>query len=581
MNRIKITFFSLLCFGFLLIHSLAYSQSQQWVSISNDFISVSMDKNTGRYIVYDVVNYQSPKLTNSFFPSNYLMPTALLPVSDRELSPILGFGTNAFNIATFDIDGDAVVFGSLGGQWLGEPTVLPTSIIYAWRIGSLDIIQTVEIITNIDSSFPDAVQISYDIKNNHNKNTRFIETRLVLDPIVNDGAIHPLFLPNSRNVINEHFVSSGSLPEYWIAADQKGELTALALKGVLQAPNILKPSRVYFTTIEKALADPWKYRYNRYNSITNQDNAVVLYYAQKSVYPSTTVRVASTMIAIPSLLDIFDNNGLEVRTSSFTGKNISPASIDLWIENTSTGFFDTVKLQLSVPDTLEIYDKANKSLYNIGQGIATPVNWIIGSKSPSGSGTYDISVSVHGYQNGINTTQFVIPMTVSITSVAPQNTQEELQKAIENTRNMLTPLVSVDTLTNTNTSDTLQIPTTDFYPGDTYGSSTMTLSQIYNLLSTQDNPKNKYLLQLIEKEQQLIQELQETELSIEQIDQQYDILKEVYLRLYKDPSRTDREQINIQELSDNIITLENRLLEQEQNLSNIVNSITQEKISLE
>ena len=540
----------------------------QWVSISNEYVGVSVDIKTGRYIVYDVVNeYVPSEIEKSFFPRSFLQYTSPISAEDQKYLPLLGSSTNALNVTTINIDNTPVVFGAENGQWLSPPIVQNDSIIYGWTIGGLEIIQTVAIVTNTETLFPDAVLITYDVVNKDPTTSRQVAARLVLDPNVGDDQVNAFFLPNHDVINNEYYVTLEALPEYWLTSDFTGEVSPSSLKGFVQNQHPIKPSEMYFTTINKALRNIWEYKYSKYTSIHKKDNAVVMFFDDQFIAPNSSIRIASTMVGIPSLINVFGNNGLEVRTSTFTSQQTTPLSVDLWLQNMKAEIFDEVVLEIKIPPTLEVYDSLIKRVGDVGYGNKHPVSWNVASKSKQGN-THDVLIAVKGYQNGIITSQFDIPIVINIDDEFIKNNDQELLEAIDKTKTTVQQLTPIAKETNV-------LIVSEFNPGDTYGSASESLSKIYNYLQKNDNIANKQIIKMIETEQVLIKEIVDIENNLLDINKQYDILLGIYERLYKDNSKIDREQINIQNLTDNIGNIEDKLKQQESMISNITSDLNQ------
>ncbi|MGL4677277.1 MAG: hypothetical protein ACRCWI_06385 [Brevinema sp.] len=532
----------------------SYTQVNSWVSISNEFLTISMDTVTGRYIIYDNINYHpSKQIDKSFFPKDFLNP-ASPPPQDTTLSPILGSGTNAFNVTSFNIDNIPVIFGSLSGQWSTPPIIESNSIIYSWKIGTLNIIQRLEIITNSETLFPDAVQISYDVFNNDTDQSRDVKARIILDPVINNGQTNTFFLPNSEAITTEYSASLGVLPKYWITSDATGQLSSLSLKGLM----LQKPNFIHITTIDRALKDIWEFRRMRNNNLSGKDTAVILFFNGSTIPPDTSTRIASTIITIPSLIDTFSNNGLEVRTSTFTSQNTTPISINLWLQNTLIDIFDTVHLELTLPPSLTAYTSLVQTLSDIGSGNVYPVTWNIGTESIEDD-DYNLIVNVKGYQSGQLKSQFDIPIAININPQAPVNNTTMLTTTIDS---------AIDSTKETRQQrpNYVQI----FESNDTLGYTSESLAEIHQYLQNNNSVENEKIIKMIETEQQLLQEIAMIEKSIAHINIQYQILSGVYKQLYKDNLTVDRDQINIQGLIDNINELEKNLLDQETAISNII-----------
>ncbi len=571
----KLLTFSLYFLSLLYFPLFSYSQDTKeikdtqidsaWVSVSNDFIKISMDKKTGRYIVYDQMNYHPvANITPTPLPS-FLTPTSPIPMVNKELSPLLG-NSNALNMATLNIDNYPVIFGSSVGQWVSAPIVSSTNIVYAWRIGGVDVIQTLAIITNSETQFPDAVAISYDIRNTSSSNIRSAGARLVLDPTVGDGKETPFYLPDTSPIRTEYQATLGAIPTYWITADQKNTISPLSIKGLLTGDNTIPTSRVYFTTMKKTLLDIWDYQYLRRGRINERDNAVILYFDDKEIFPNTTQRVASAVVTIPSLLTVYQNNGLEVRANSFISKNTVPLSVDLWISNTRPDVFDTIEAHLNIPNSLELYDEQTKVISDMGSlNLTSSASWSLGTRGDS-LGTYTINAQIRGLENGIMIAQLNIPITLFISPNIEKKNKEIFQETVQEAISNITKAPVLPTIEPTKT-----IVLEPFLEGDTLGSDSEQLAKIYRSLQTSNAEDNRYILQMIETEQQLLKEIQEAEKALQQVNKQYQILTEVYNRTYVDSSLTDQEHINIQGLVDNIQELEYSLRQKETAFSSLTN----------
>jgi len=569
----KKVFFLIIIFT---IQNTTYSQANNWVSISNEYIKVSMDKKTGRFIIYDVINFYPQTSKEAIKLPDYLSDPSPIPIENKELSPILGQDPDVYNYTTINIDGYSVIFGSTDGIWISDPIVDRNNIIYAWRIGGVDIIQKIAITTNIDTQFVDAVSITYDIKNTSTNLTRKVGARLVFDPIIGDYKDIPFFIAQKRPIKNEYYAYRSMIPNYWIGADQKGTLSPLTIKGFLKGKGLITPDEFYLTTMQKILQDKWEFNYNKRNRLSQDDTAVVLKYSPKEVAPNSSITIASTMLAQPSLINKFNDNGLEVRISTFTSKNTTPLPIDIWISNTGPDIFDTVELKLVIPKELEIFGSPKQILHDIGSlTIAKSVSWNIGSKENIGS-TYEASIQVQGFKNGIVSSSFEIPITFDLA----QNFIEENEKVLEDIAQQInsniiqlpqSPSIN-QPLQNTVPKQTNTIILTDFNEGDVEGSTIEQLKKIYRHLRSLNSEDNSQIIKMIETEYQLLKEIQDTENSIHKINIQYEILLGVYKRLYLDKTDIDREQINIQHVIDNIEELQSQLKVQEINFSNITSS---------
>lgn len=530
--------------------------SSQWVTISNDYITISMDKSTGRYLVFDnEANYAPLNVDSALTNIQYLKSSSPLPETLTSKSVILGKIPDALNFAILKINGSDIAFGSSSGKWLGSPIINSDSIVYGWRIGKLDIIQTIRISTNIDTLFQDAVTVSYDVINTDENLFNTVGVKIFLDPSVNEFLEVPFFLLDNQSIFNEYEYFKNNMPEFWLASDPSGNISSLSIKSFLKGPGIITPDKIYITTLDKALKNIWNFNFNKRNRLSQKDTAVLMFYDPKTIPPNDSITLASFQISKPALINTFQNNGLEARASTFSTKNTTPMIIDVWVKNVTNTIFDSVDLTIETPNWMTILDAPTKTLSYVGYlDIATPVSWNITSKEDIGRSA-DIRIKVEGKQNGIVTSSFDIPITVNLVAPFKQNNTTELKTAVANA------------VTNIITQPSINFE--QFQPNDTSGITSETLEKVYQQLKSINSTESREIIKLIDTEQQLLKEIKETEKSINEINMQYAILLGIYQNLYVNSNTVDVGHIKIQEISDNLEQLENQLQQQEKSYSKI------------
>lgn len=538
-------------------HAL-YSQDN-WVSISNEFLKVSLDPQTGRYIIADAQNSYLPKITLLNLPE-FIVP--LTPVQDKILSEnaILGQTQNALNFTTLNINGIPVVFGSPEGRWLSVPIVSETQdqILYAWRLGDIDIVQIIAIIKNPDTLLNDAVSVTYQFRNNSGRIQK-IGARLVLDPTPGDGQNIPFMLPGDIEINTETELSSGDIPEYWFSTDQSGQLSPYTVRGILQSSRTTKPDRILFTTLNNVLSNPWTIRYNPRNLLSEQDTAVVMYYNPQELGPNSS-RSITTIVGISGIINT-SNNGLKINSSVMSSQDQNPIRLDFWVQNTSTEIFDQVVLDLKIPPGFNMLSSNPKTLEDLGpQSSSRFVGWKISSINNSG-GTFQATLTAQGLRNGSVEATLNIPIAFTIESNIAANEELFIKETAAKT---------IESLQNENNIPSISLALEGFMPEDTYGSTSDNLDALYQYFSNNTQEDSSYIIKMIETERQLLEELQETEGHIVEVNRQHQILRSVYKQLYENTNTIDAYQINIQEVEDKLNSTEEKLKTQQQSYSNLI-----------
>ncbi|MGL4561331.1 MAG: hypothetical protein ACRCV0_03460, partial [Brevinema sp.] len=418
---------------------------------------------------------------------------------------------------------------------------------------------------NVDTQFEDALTVEYTVINTSESRFNTIETRVLLDPTVNEYLEVPFFLLDNKSIINEQEYTKSTMPEFWLAADPSGNISSLSIKSFLKTPNILTPKKLYITSMDRALLDSWDFSFNRRNRIAKKDSAVIMYFDELSVPPSDSRIIASFQISKPALINTFQNNGLEARASSFATKNTTPMIINVWLKNTTNIIYDDVELTLNVPEWLSILDAPIKRVSQIGNlDIPTPISWNITSKESVGR-TADLKILVQGKQNGVITSTFEVPITVNLVPDYQSNNSKALSQTIQETlaqNTIIPPTIRVE----------------KFLPGDVSGARIDNLEIIYNNLKKINSTEAQEIIRLIDTENELLQEIEETEKSIDEINKQYQILLGIYNNLYLDDKSIDRSYIRIEDIVNNIQKIQIRLKQQEKIYSNISNSVKKESI---
>ncbi|MGL4393948.1 MAG: hypothetical protein ACRCS8_01835 [Brevinema sp.] len=546
----------------------ANTDESSWVSVANEYITIAMETNTGRYLMFDNAS-QIPALNlGSVLPaSSSLKALSPLPSQLDQKASVLGKTPDALNFATLNINGSKVVFGSASGSWVSDPVVEENRISYAWKIGDVEIIQTLSIATNIDTQYEDALTVEYTVINDSTSVFNTVEARVFLDPTVNREVEIPFFLLDNKSIAYEQEYLKNTMPDFWLAADPQGNISSSSLKSPLKSPSLIAPSRMYLTSMDRAIKSEWDFSFERRYRISKKDSVVLMYFDSQSVPPQDSRTIVSFQVAKPALMNTLQNNGLQVMASSFATKNTTPMTINVWVLNNTNTAFDNVDLTLKVPSWIKILDAPTKRVGRIDQyNAATSVSWTITSKESKGR-TADLQISVDGKVNRAPIARLQVPITVNLEPEFQSNNQKTISRSAQKTAAEALPTPPAEPVA---TPEARKTTLANFLPEDTAGATSESLNALYQRLKNIKTTEAQEIVKLIETEYELMKEIAETEKNISEINKQYEILLGVYQSLYQDEGLIDRSYINIQEISNNIKKTQDRLRQHEAVYSNTV-----------
>lgn len=553
---------SILCFC---VPIFAQTNSSEWISISNEYIRISLDKKTGRYVISDVQNtYPTKNIPVPSLPE-YIEPAS--PISSNIISPqsvLLGSIPNAANLAVFSINDSTVTFGSQAGRWLSSPIVSSneSQIIYTWKLGALEIMQVLSIVSNKDTLLNDAVRISYYVQNKGD-NIERLGGKIILDPSTGDGQETPFRLPEGTNITTEYRITRGELPDYWFSTDQRGELSPYTIRGFLKGGDNTTPDSVTFTTLKNALKAPWSTYLNTKRPLKNTYTAVILMYDPKPLSPGET-KVLTTTIGVSGIVN-GRNNGLRIDSSVFSAQDTNPIKLDFWVNNTSSDFYDQVILELQAPSVFNILSQNPQEINNLApMGMPYYVGWQITSTSDL-SGNYQVQLNARALKNGETVASLSMPFAFSLNSNSVAGENERINQAINDSlSNLLTPSPSSPAPLS------VSVATSGYLPGDTFGPASDSLGKLYDYLIASEFDNVEDILKLIETERQLMKEITELQRSLSVINNQYEVIRRIYKQLYEDNTYVERSQYQIQNIEDSLSRSEKKISDQESSMQELL-----------
>lgn len=260
---------------------VSFADTDDILSVSNDFIRFTVDKSTGRFGISTVEGAPGRE-------------------ADQD-SPLLFSGEKPeSSFTTFRIDGSDYIFGNdygflgTGGGITGTPETSGNINTTVWKIGDIEVSQQLCIVS--DKNNPDAgnVKVTYTVSNK-GKTGKSVGSRILFDTMLgkNDGS--PLIVPGREGSVEyETSFEGDEVPDFWQAADNDAGPEIVSY-GLLGGWGNKKPDMMTAAHWSGISATKWDYRadsslkftseFNKYNA---NDSAVALYWNPANLLPGET-----------------------------------------------------------------------------------------------------------------------------------------------------------------------------------------------------------------------------------------------------------------------------------------------------
>ncbi len=244
------------------------------VTLSNNYIAITVDKESGRFTLQTIEGDPLSSLDNN----KNLLYSKMPPTS----------------LTAIYIDGETVIYGHPKGSWLKKPYISENKIISAWQYKNLSILQEIKIIKNPSTGFEDNMLINTTIVNRGGK----IKAGLAyIFDILLDNKEASFFNITRKGIFsNELQISGDDIPISWSTYDSIDNPT-IKVQGIINNYGAIKPDRVVFATWDR-LSDLWRLSPNnsydfRRRGTTQFDGAVGIFYDPKDLYKNDTLEGAT------------------------------------------------------------------------------------------------------------------------------------------------------------------------------------------------------------------------------------------------------------------------------------------------
>jgi hypothetical protein len=344
MRRIALPFYTALFFCVLFLCVLASPASltaRARASISNDYIAVHVDRETGRFTI---------------------RTTGGSPAAPNDSNVALLFDANpptSYASIAFDGGRDVQIFGSRAGTFIREPYVTDNNnaIISEWRYRDYDVRQIFTLMKSADSGLEDCVKITYNIQNNSPRQES-IGIRILLDTALSDLDNVPFRVPGFGLIDSEYEFSGEDVPLSWYSFDNYTRPNVRTV-GALRGEGLLPPDRLIFAAWRRFSTNDWNFRVVRgrsfrFSVLGSKDSAVALVYECRLVNPGTTFTVATAygLYGVEEQV-IADNLAVTLRSADIID-DLQPFEFTATIRNVSTVRLTNFGVRLELPTNFMI-----------------------------------------------------------------------------------------------------------------------------------------------------------------------------------------------------------------------------------
>ncbi len=377
---------------------LSFAQEQAKLTISNDILKVIVNpgpQEAGRFSIWT---------------------TGGDPQKSESKNQRLIFGGSNYNpwtsYTTVKVDGIDYAFGGKTERRPGRTANFGTeinkpikaddgSIKCTYRLGEIDVEQTLLFVNGVNTGNPDTVLIKYNVKNIGTDKHK-VSIRLMLDTMCgnNDGA--PIRI-GDRALLAPILFESNELPAdagYWQAFDSLSRPTVIS-QNTLKGSGATQPQKILFSDWGTVADDPWIPAITQNSSFIRKgedetDTAVALYWiSDTSLEPGQEKQYATNY----GLGYIKLNGPLGIsapKESSFEYERTQPFTVMAYLQNTDkTQPLTNVVLNMALPDGLSRISgndvEMRYPLINPGETIQA--SWLVKPNGKKG-GTQAITVKV-------------------------------------------------------------------------------------------------------------------------------------------------------------------------------------------
>jgi hypothetical protein len=395
--------------------AFAIDAETQPLTVANDFLDVSVNKQNGRFSV--MTKTGSPLKTSDDHK----------PLLFRDKLPETSFTTFRINGKDF-IYGNGYGFLGSNGYFTYSPENKGFSNQSVWNVEGLEIIQTLTLVD--DQTNPNAgnIKISYKVKNTTKQNQN-VGSRILLDTMLGPQDASPISLSGGTTYIRNETKIEGSLPYYWRATDNPLNPKVMSY-GFLQGWGNTVPNRMIIAHWNGISETKWDYTVNpqldftsTQNSYGSADSAVAMYWDPSNLAPGSEA-VYETYYGLGSFftsekeaaygLQIGAPKQLKINENG-TGYKESPFEIRVDIDNSidRSTVQQSVQAVLGLPAELELVDgeRATKAVGTMQLGEVKTVTWKVKAKPQKTykAAQFQVIVQAAGGEENIQASYVVLP----------------------------------------------------------------------------------------------------------------------------------------------------------------------------
>ena len=358
----------------------AASPAQQGtdVRLFNEYISIivnATEENTGRFAV-ETTGGDPDRTSDDNSPLIYKVPG---------VSPWTSY-------TTIRIDGVDYVFGGRPteragragrfGERLAGPRVVDDNRIETlYKIGPLEVLQTLSIIRSSTTGLLDTVRIAYELVNTESKTVN-VGVRVMLDTMLgqNDGAP---FRVGELAITSDTVFEGDQIPEFWQAFDSLADPRVTA-QGSLAGRDVTRPDRVYFTNWGAVADGLWDFNFEPGRDFTRLgefelDSATAMYWDPRPLQPGERLEYVIH----------YGLGGISISPGQLSVGVTSPATVTAepdrvvtfpvvaYIQNTGEGEAREVVARIALPAGLKLAEgeAAVRRLGTLPPGRTAQVSW--------------------------------------------------------------------------------------------------------------------------------------------------------------------------------------------------------------
>jgi len=269
--------------------------------------------------------------------------------TDNEKKMLFGHPISSASYTTVRIDGVTKTFKAESVSYDRENA---RSIATA-KYDDINVIQTLSIVKNRNTSRDEVIKISYELKNTSN-NVKTVGLRIMLDTMLGGNDAAP-FRVDGCDITKETEFSGENLPKTWMAFDTLLQPGVVSQGTLYQESGEKKPDKVQFVNWPYAYGNSWNYAIK--SDENNFDSAVTITWNEETLEPGDSFTYSTYYglseltydLVPPVALGVYLNQS----TLQYNGiyENLLASA---YIQNIGSGNANNVKLWIETDDNFKV-----------------------------------------------------------------------------------------------------------------------------------------------------------------------------------------------------------------------------------